>query len=272
MGPLWLVTMIASAYFFLSFTLGENSPDFRSLSSNFHSRRSRIDQRHLQRRQDPQQELKLSPQALQSASNSPGKPVGPQVPSLTSPNNFINFCISTQGRAHNAVILNGAQSKNGPACNGIPMGMIPGQDNLPHCRFESPKNMDKLPPGKTFKVTLVIKNLITGSFTNPEKTFYSAPTQLDPKTLFVVGHTHIVISQVQSLSSNEILDPFKFKFFKGVDGAADKDGKVSLEVKDGLPAGIYRITSLNSASNHQPIAAPLAQRGSYDDAIYITVQ
>ncbi|KAH9816772.1 hypothetical protein DFH28DRAFT_189002 [Melampsora americana] len=272
MGPLWLAALIASAYFFLSFTLGDNSADLRSSSSPFHSRRSRVDPGHLQRRADPQQELKLSPQALQAASKSAGKFVGTQVPSLTSPNNFINFCISALGKSHNTIILNGAQSKNGPACNGIPMGMIPSQDRLPSCKFESPKNLDKLPAGKTFKVTLTIKNLITGSFTNPDKTFYSAPVQLDPKTLFVVGHTHIVISQVQSLNSNEILDPFKFKFFKGVDDGANKEGKVSVEVKDGLPKGVYRITSISTASNHQPFAAPLAQRGNFDDSIYVTVE
>ncbi|KIM45605.1 hypothetical protein M413DRAFT_442265 [Hebeloma cylindrosporum] len=35
-----------------------------------------------------------------------------------------------------------------------------------------------------------------------------------------------------------------------------------------IPAGAYRIASINSAANHQPVIVPVAQRGSLDGTTY----
>ncbi|KAH9812129.1 hypothetical protein DFH28DRAFT_417775 [Melampsora americana] len=219
---------------------------------------------------DPQNSLNLSPQAVQAASKNPGKEKPEQAPSLTSPNNFINFCISGAGKLGNAVIMNGAQTKKANTCNGIPMGMIPAPDKTPSLRIFSPKNMDTVPAKKTFNILIGVKNLDAGHFTAPLETYYSAPTQLNGAAI-VIGHTHVVAQRIDSLTSTSILDPLKFAFFKGIDTGVDKDGKLKAEVKDGLEKGVYRLSTMTAGSNHQPIGLALAQHDSIDDMIYITV-
>ena len=44
---------------------------------------------------------------------------------------------------------------------------------------------------------------------------------------------------------------------------------LTADVTDGLPAGVYRLSSINTASNHQPVLSPIAQHGSLDDAVYV---
>jgi hypothetical protein len=53
--------------------------------------------------------------------------------------------------------------------------------------------------------------------------------------------------------------------------AAAKGGEVSATVTNGLPAGVYKISSINTSANHSPVVGPVAQHGSFDDVIYITV-
>jgi hypothetical protein len=50
---------------------------------------------------------------------------------------------------------------------------------------------------------------------------------------------------------------------------AAKGGVLSTSVAAGLPAGSYRLCSINSAANHQPVLAPIAQHGSLDDCVYV---
>ncbi|EGF99651.1 uncharacterized protein MELLADRAFT_124061 [Melampsora larici-populina 98AG31] len=220
---------------------------------------------------DPQNSLDLSPLALQEASKHDGKEKPEQIPSLTSPNNFINFCISGAGTLGNAVIQNGAQTKKVNACNGIPMGMIPAPDKTPSLRFFSPKNLDTVPAKKTFTVSISVKNLDAGHFTAPLETYFAAPITLNEAAV-VIGHTHIVAQRVESLTSTALLDPREFKFFKGIDSPVDKEGKLHAEVKDGLEKGVYRFSTMTAGANHQPIAVAIAQHDSMDDVIYITVE
>jgi len=42
-------------------------------------------------------------------------------------------------------------------------------------------------------------------------------------------------------------------------------------VPKGLDVGFYKLSSINTASNHQPLLVPIAQHGSLDDAIYFSV-
>ncbi|EGG09488.1 uncharacterized protein MELLADRAFT_124062 [Melampsora larici-populina 98AG31] len=219
---------------------------------------------------DPQNSQDLSPLAVQEASKHDGKEKPEQAPSLTSPNNFINFCISGAGKLGNAVIQNGAQTKKVNACNGIPMGMIPAPDKTPSLRFFSPKNLDTVPAKKTFTVSISVKNLEAGHFTAPLETYFAAPITLNEAAV-VIGHTHIVAQRVESLTSTALLDPREFKFFKGIDSPVDKEGKLHAEVKDGLEKGVYRFSTMTASSNHQPIAVAVAQHDSMDDVIYITV-
>ena len=48
-------------------------------------------------------------------------------------------------------------------------------------------------------------------------------------------------------------------------------GDLTADVSAGLPAGEYRIASINSAANHQPALSAVAQRGSNDDISYVSV-
>ena len=63
-------------------------------------------------------------------------------------------------------------------------------------------------------------------------------------------------------------DPKKFAFFKGLNNKA-VGGALSADVTAGLPVGVYRLASINTAANHQPVIVPIAQHGSLDDAVYV---
>lgn len=75
---------------------------------------------------------------------------------------------------------------------------------------------------------MAVKNLVTGNFVNANSNYYSAPQQVDDSGN-IIGHTHIVIEQLDSLTQTTATDPTKFAFFKGVDAAA-VNGEVSVEV------------------------------------------
>ena len=80
----------------------------------------------------------------------------------------------------------------------------------------------------------------------------------------------MVIQSIPSLESTEPLDPEVFAFFKGLNEKADQDGNLSAEVPSGLPAGFYRMCSINSSTNHQPVLVNVAQHGSLDDCVYVS--
>lgn len=57
-------------------------------------------------------------------------------------------------------------------------------------------------------------------------------------------------------------------FCRGLNAAA-VNNELSASVSKGLPAGAYRVFSINTAANHQPVIGPVAQHGSFDDAVYV---
>jgi hypothetical protein len=71
-----------------------------------------------------------------------------------------------------------------------------------------------------------------------------------------------------SLDSTQPLDPKVFAFFKGLNNVAN-NGVLTASVTNGLPAGFYRISSINAAANHQEAVGPVAQRGSFNDVVYV---
>jgi len=186
-----------------------------------------------------------------------------QVASLTSTNNFINFCATT-----NQPITNGQQIKSG-SCNPAPMGSIPSTDNMPSAKFASPKNLDTIAANKAFTVKLNIKGMETGHFVNAQQNYFAAPQQLN-KAGQIQGHSHIVIEAVDSMTQTTPTDPNKFAFFQGLNAAAS-GGVLTAQVAKGLPAGTYRMGSINTAANHQPCVVPVAQHGMLDDVVYFTV-
>ena len=86
----------------------------------------------------------------------------------------------------------------------------------------------------------------------------------------ILGHSHIVIEQLDSLAQTTPTNPQKFAFFKGLNAAA-VNGVLTADVTAGLAPGFYRMASINTAANHQPALVAIAQHGALDDMIYFTV-
>jgi hypothetical protein len=122
----------------------------------------------------------------------------------------------------------------------------------------------------TFNITVQVSNLVAGQFTNADATYYSAPQQLQGG--LILGHTHITVQDLgDSLNPTTPLDATEFAFFKGINDDGNGKGLLSATVTGGLPAGNYRVCTLSSASNHQPVLMPIAQRGAQDDCTKFTV-
>ena len=138
------------------------------------------------------------------------------------------------------------------------MGDIPAKTNMVSTIITAPGPGQDLAEKQTFDVTLQVSNLEAGSFTNPEVTYYGAPQTL--KGGNIVGHTHVTIQSLGgSLTPKVAPDPTIFAFFKGINDAGDGSGGLKATVTGGLPAGNYRVCTMSSASNHQPVLMPVAQ-------------
>ncbi|RPD76982.1 hypothetical protein L226DRAFT_356389 [Lentinus tigrinus ALCF2SS1-7] len=191
-------------------------------------------------------------------------PTAGQEASLTSTNNFINFCLLFPDKAK----TNGQQITDG-SCNQTPMGVIAAQSKMPSAKFQNPVNGGTIAANQNFTIQLAINNLETGHFTNPASTFHMAPQVVNAQGL-IKGHSHVVIEKLTSLDQKTPTDPTKFVFFKGLNDVAT-NGVLSTVVDGGLPAGTYRIATINSSANHQPALVAVAQRGALDDMAYFTV-
>lgn len=116
---------------------------------------------------------------------------------------------------------------------------------------------------------MAIRNLETGHFVNAEENYFSAPQQLNNQGE-IIGHSHVVVEKLAAIDQITLTNPSQFAFFKGLNDAA-VNGVLSAAVTGGLPTGFYKLSSINTAANHQPVLVPIAQHGSLDDAIYFTV-
>jgi len=215
---------------------------------------------------DPQKSLTLDPKVIATGFANDGQdvPAAGQVKSLTSTNNFINFCLTVP----NLPITNGKQITTG-SCNPAPIGVIPSVDNMPSSKFTFPANFGTVKENTAFTISMAIQNMQTGFFVNAQENYFAAPQTLNAQGQ-IQGHSHVVVEQLSAIDQTTPTDPRKFAFFKGLNAAA-AGGKLTADVTSGLPAGFYKLSSINSASNHQPVIVPIAQHGSLDDAIYFTV-
>jgi hypothetical protein len=215
---------------------------------------------------NPQTSTTLDPGVIATGFENNGQdvPEAGQVASLTSSNNFINFCLTVP----NLPITNGKQITTG-SCNPAPIGVIPSTDNMPSAKFSFPTNFGTIKANTNFTIEMNIQNLETGHFVNAQENYFSAPQQLNAQGQ-IQGHSHVVVEQLTSLTDTTPTDPRKFAFFKGLNAAA-VGGKLTAAVPNGLAVGVYKLSSINTAANHQPAIVPIAQHGSLDDAIYFTV-
>ncbi|KAL6409390.1 hypothetical protein AUP68_05764 [Ilyonectria robusta] len=137
--------------------------------------------------------------------------------------------------------------------------------------FVSPQNGDDVQENTDFDISVQTSGLSAGTFTNAQTTYYSAPQDLDGGGQ-IIGHTHVTVQDTgNSLNPTNALDATQFAFFKGINDAGNGQGLLTATVTGGLPAGNYRICSMSSAANHQPVLMPVAQRGAQDDCIRVTV-
>jgi hypothetical protein len=150
------------------------------------------------------------------------------------------------------------------------MGDIPAKTSMVSSIILNPQTGSQIPSDTTFNITVQMSNLVAGSFTNADATYYAAPQTLQNGQ--VVGHTHVTVQDLgQSLNPTQALDATQFAFFKGINDAGNGQGLLSAEVAGGLPAGNYRVCTMASASNHQPVLMPVAQRGTADDCTKFVV-
>jgi len=217
---------------------------------------------------DEQSSLTLDSKVIATGFKNNGQdvPTAGQVPSLTSSNNYINFCLTVPNRP----ITNGKQIASG-SCNPAPMGVIPSSDNMPSAKFIFPPNGDtSIVEGAPFTIKMAIQNFQSGAFVNPDENYFAAPQQVNTQGQ-IIGHSHVVVEALSALDQTTPTNPKKFAFFKGLNSAAD-NGILTAKVAAGLPAGFYKLSSINTAANHQPVLVPVAQHGSLDDAVYFTVK
>ena len=115
---------------------------------------------------------------------------------------------------------------------------------------------------------MAVQNFQTGAFVNAQENYFAAPQQLNAQGQ-IIGHSHVVVEQLTALDQTTPTDPKKFAFFKGLNAAA-QGGVLTADVTAGLPAGFYKVSSINTAANHQPVLVPIAQHGSLDDVSYVS--
>lgn len=153
----------------------------------------------------------------------------------------------------------------------IAMGEIPSKQRMISSIIINPKSGEAIQEGTDFTIQVQTINLQAGAFTNAVATYYSAPQRLNGGGQ-IIGHTHITVQDLGlGLNPTTPPDPTQFVFFQGINDAGNGNGLLAADVVGGLPAGNYRVCTLTSGSNHQPVVMPVAQRGAQDDCTKFTV-
>jgi hypothetical protein len=150
------------------------------------------------------------------------------------------------------------------------MGDIPAKANMISSMIISPATGQDVAANEDFDITVQVDNLEAGQFTNPDTTYYTAPQQLQNGR--ILGHTHVTVQDLQgNLNPQTPPDPSIFAFFKGINDNGNGNGALSATVVGGLPAGAYRICTLTSASNHQPVIMPVSLEVSWFGRVHVLI-
>ncbi|KZV99304.1 hypothetical protein EXIGLDRAFT_725913, partial [Exidia glandulosa HHB12029] len=140
---------------------------------------------------------------------------------------------------------------------------------MPSAKVLFPPNNAVIEEGTDINFQIKVRSIQTGSFTNAQRTYYSAPQQLNAQGI-MIGHQHVTVNEEPAADSTEPLDPQDFVFFKGLNDPAVND-VLSATAVGGLKAGFYRACTLGSSANHTPIIPPIAQRASGEDCVRFQV-
>ncbi|KAK7019698.1 hypothetical protein VNI00_005417 [Paramarasmius palmivorus] len=197
-------------------------------------------------------------------SNGQDAPQPGQVASLTSNNNYINFCL---GGLDTSPITNGRQS-NGGSCSPTPIGMIPPIEMIPSHKFQAPKNGDTIPANTPFLIKLNRRNM-NQSLTDMDTRYLSAPQQID-STGAILGYSRIVIDALIAINQINLTDPQRIAVSAPLT-ELDENGALVTNITNGLPDGFYRLSSVALTANHYPVILPVLQHGAVNDAVYFTV-
>jgi hypothetical protein len=148
------------------------------------------------------------------------------------------------------------------------MGTIIAKNRMPSSKFQNPKNLDTIRADTPFTIQMRINNLETGFFVNAQQNYFAAPAYANAAGI-LQGHSHVVIQKIEALETTQVSNPEDFAFFKGFNAAAN-NGILTADVTAGLPVGVYRMGSINTAANHQPALVAVAQHGMLDDVVYVS--
>ncbi len=150
------------------------------------------------------------------------------------------------------------------------MGDIPAKTKMVSSIITFPQTGSKIASNTDFTITVQMANLLAGSFTDADATYYAGPQFLQSGQ--IVGHTHVTVQDLgKGLNPTTAPDATQFAFFKGINDVGNGKGLLAANGTGGLPAGNYRVCTMASASNHQPVLMPVAQRGSQDDCTKFVV-
>ncbi|CAG8446628.1 1720_t:CDS:1 [Diversispora eburnea] len=161
---------------------------------------------------------------------------------------------------------NGKQNPKGQ-CSSQLLGEVPGVSKMVSTIITLPPNGAKIPAKKSFKIRVLVSNLQTGFFSDPETDYYDVPQTLT-KAGVIQGHAHVT---VQKLIGKGVPDPTKFDFFQGLNERADSKGGLEAIVPGNLTKGLYRLCTMVASESHQPVVMPVAKRGSQDDCIRFSI-
>ncbi|RKO93776.1 hypothetical protein BDK51DRAFT_15819, partial [Blyttiomyces helicus] len=164
---------------------------------------------------------------------------------------------------------NGSQIRSG-FCSSTPQGSIPDINHMVSTLITAPANAATVDASKDLTITIDNLNLDTGFFDLAESQYYIVPQTLG-QTGNVQGHQHVTVQSLLSTASAP--DPKVFAFFKGLNTVAIGGRTLSVTIPGGTITvnGPTRICTITGSDGHAPAIMPVAQRGSQDDCIRVTV-
>ncbi|KAJ3070244.1 hypothetical protein HK102_006724, partial [Quaeritorhiza haematococci] len=163
----------------------------------------------------------------------------------------------------------GSQIRGG-FCSATVQGQIPSVDKMVSTLIVKPSYDAKLDPQKDFTVEIVVNNMETGFFDDPQSLYYRTPQTLNSAGI-IQGHQHISIQELSARGLASAPDAATVAFFQGI----NEGGQIlSVRVPAGTISnnGVYRICSITGTRGHQPVVMPVARRGAQDDCIRVRIE